>query len=270
MVNYDLAKIAVPTCVTPGSRHGDIAQGRRSEGEEILNLARHLEATKIFESRGPIALARPDLGHGDRVEFLVGLQRATVAVGTAGIAVEEPHALLLVLAHRTLFAAQIAVEGAVIAPPGRPLEGRDGIRCVDVGDVLRRVDMPGKGRLEEFHVFGNRLESLGQESPNSRGSGKIARRARCAYRVLMGLTRHLEVRGHREHGLGGQHVLDARRGRIHMTTDGHLVACRAQEARRLGKIYGEPTIVKESLEFPGREVVDRRCISGDAPLDVFG
>ena len=105
--------------------------------------------------------------------------------------------------------AQILVVRAVIGAEGIGFEGCDGIRCEHHRDVIGLADLARVGGLEQFDVFGNGFQAVGELRPHATGPCGIVERTGIGYRVLVLLPGHLGRRGDRKHSLRRQHVVES-------------------------------------------------------------
>ena len=120
---------------------GPVSATLRSVGVRNLKRSASLPvACSRPKSSWPVRRHRPLPGpiwrHADSVKLVIGLEGAVVASDAARLAVKEVHSLAGPDAHGLSVASQKAVEGALVCPPGRGLEGADGIGGMDVRDVL--------------------------------------------------------------------------------------------------------------------------------------
>ena len=77
-----LLEAGVRSVVSPGARQRHVAQARDAESVTVAGMTAHAFATEVLVAKVTVALARPDLGHRDRAEAVIGLEDAGMAACT--------------------------------------------------------------------------------------------------------------------------------------------------------------------------------------------
>ena len=231
-----------------------VAQGRCAKAVEVGVIAGDARAARVavvpFEPRG---LAGADLGHGDGVIAVVGLELSCMAAVALRLAVEQGQPGSGV-GGQGASGSQETVKRAIVAAPFEGDEIGD-----HVGDVME-LDLcaAAKDYIEPGAVVRDGLDPFCKDIPRTTGAGQKALPHGLCDVVFGVMPGHLVARKHREHGLCGQSAVKA---------DLHFRTQRGANAGGTGGVLFETAVMEEPGEFRRAKVEQRGRVARDA---LFG